>query len=155
MDLVLRGRRIEQNDLDLIRSLLGQQGHRGRTFVSRELCRRWNWTQWNGALKDAACRAILLQLQDRGLVKLPPRIKGAVQGVPQWRSVRPPNPLALSAPSQLLDLFPTALEWRLATQGPEAFLYQDLIEAHHYLGYRRPVGHHLRYIAYALSLIHI
>jgi len=45
---------------------------KGRTFISKELCRYWNWRQPNGALKDMACRDFLSRLEKKGLIILPP-----------------------------------------------------------------------------------
>ena len=62
-DLVLRGRPVTSQDLNLIRSLVDQYQQQGRTFISKELCRIWNWHQPNGALKDMACRLIGVRLK--------------------------------------------------------------------------------------------
>jgi len=45
--------------------------------------------------------------------------------------------------------WPAAIEWVAALEGPAVLLYKDLLDARHYLGYRREVGHNLRYLAYA------
>jgi hypothetical protein len=34
---------------------------------TRELCRKWNWIQPNGVLKDMICRGLLLRLNAQGL----------------------------------------------------------------------------------------
>jgi hypothetical protein len=149
VDLVLRGRKVSAEDIELIRSLIFRAGQRGRSFLSCELCRLWNWTQPSGKLKDAACRALLLQLEDKGLICLPVRLRGTRRGVPQSRPPSQPSlfdaaPIAPVAPADL-----TAIEWQLADTGRAAALFKELLAAHHYLGYRRAVGHRLHYIAYA------
>lgn len=147
MDLVLRGRRLSSEDLTLIQSLIQQHGRRGRYFLSRELCRLWNWIGPTGALKDAACRAVLLRLEDRGLVQLPRRIRGAARGprAPQGTlALDFSEPLALDIPRP----FAASLRWALAVSGAEARRYQSLVQAHHYLGYQREVGPVLRYVVY-------
>ena len=148
MDVVARGRRIVAEDLSLIRSLLSSEGHHGRCFVARELCRQWDWRQPHGELKQAACRALLLQLEAKGLIVLPRRKTGGIgQRRPDKRTIQ------LSLPSLACELEPCSVlhrvQWRLASATPEVFLYKDLINTHHYLGYRREVGHVLRYIAYS------
>lgn len=146
MELVIRGRKVTQEDLVLIKSLIAEQGHRGRYFLSRELCRNWHWTQPNGALKDVACRDLLLRLEDKGLVKLPARQRGAIRGMRRSVGVYPlllPE-IATATPESIT----VPLEWRLANTGPEACLYKGLVDTHHYLGYRPEIGHFLRYVAY-------
>lgn len=146
MALILRGRQIGAEDIRLIRSLIVAQGHRGRCYISREMCRRWNWTQPDGSLKDAACRALLLGLEDRGLIRLPRRQRGVIHGRSQGRGPRQVG-LPLAEPSD--TGFPAAVSWCLAMEGEALSLYKALLDSRHYLGYQRPVGHPLRYLAYA------
>jgi hypothetical protein len=37
------------------------------------LCRRWNWRNKAGRLKDMACRTLLLKLEGKELIRLPER----------------------------------------------------------------------------------
>ena len=73
-NLVIRGRQVTSQDIGLIRSLVDQYQPQGRTFISRELCRIWNWHQPNGALKDMACRELLRRLDQKGLILLPAKL---------------------------------------------------------------------------------
>ena len=147
MDLVLRGRHITDADLELIRALIVGAGKKGRSQLSRELCHRWNWVQADGRLKDAACRALLLSLQERKLIELPPRQRGIAPAHRRKTTSCQPElfkPVDIELPSIV-----TSIEWRLANSGPESFLYKDLVQRYHYLGYCREVGHVMRYIAYS------
>lgn len=146
MDLVIRGRRVSDADLNSIHALIVAEGHRGRYQLSLELCRRWNWKQLNGKLKEASCRALLLRLHDLGIIALPARIRGADRG-PRIKQAF--QQLDLFEPTTTVSSFPTTVQWRLANSGPEAFLYKRLIQSRHYLGYKREVGHVMRYIAYS------
>lgn len=148
MNLVLRGRQVTEDDFRLIRSLLVRHGDRGRFFIARELCRLWNWTQPNGALKGAACSALLHALEDRGLIQLPARQRGPIRGRGRGRDAWQAS-LPFSSPPQSQQPMPSAIEWRLALRGPAFSLYKDLLQTHHYLGYQRAIGHTLRHIAYA------
>lgn len=147
MLLVLRGRQISSEDLEVVRSLILSDGHRGRSYLSRELCRHWNWKQIDGTPKDSACRALLLGLEDRGLIKLP-RARGGVAHGSRRPRPAPQAELPLAAEAEPLSSFPARTEWSPALEGEAFFLYKDLLDNHHYLGYRRAIGHHLRYIAY-------
>jgi hypothetical protein len=142
-----RGRSISESDIALIKNIIAAHPERGRRFISQEVCRRWNWRQTNGALKDMICRSLLLLLESKGLIKLPPR------------KSTPPNPLAnrkkpikipvdqTSVQCSLRKLFPIKLEQVRRT--PIEKLFNSLISEYHYLGYTQPVGEHLKYIAFS------
>lgn len=145
MELVIRGRRVDEQDLAVIRSLLSNPSCTGRSQLSRQLCHAWNWIQPDGALKEAACRALLLQLELRGLLVLPPRKSGGVGRRSSSRvSLRLPLPLAPEL--RALQTIPEGSLLRLAGAS-DISLYKNLLNTHHYLGYRSEVGHNMRYLA--------
>jgi hypothetical protein len=52
------GRKISQEDILYIRTLIEQHPHESRRTLSTKLCEAWQWRQANGALRDmvsAAC----------------------------------------------------------------------------------------------------
>jgi hypothetical protein len=147
MELVIRGRRVNDQDLATILSLLSNATCTGRSQLSLQLCRAWNWVQPNGNLKEASCRALLLQLELRGLIVLPPRKSGGVGRRPS-RRVSPQLPLPLAPELQALRRIPKGLLWRLAGASSLS-RYKDLLNMYHYLGYCSEVGNNMRYIAQA------
>ena len=50
--LVIRKQRIGETEIEQIQNLIHQYWSRGRSCISRELCRLWDWRQENGALKS-------------------------------------------------------------------------------------------------------
>ena len=142
-----RGRPISESDIAVIRQIISIHPDRSRRFISQEVCRIWNWRQTNGVLKDMVCRSLLLLLESKDLIKLPPR------------KSTPPNPLAnRKKPSKipvdqtpvkgsLRKLCPINLEQVRRT--PIEKLFNSLISEYHYLGYTQPVGEHLKYIAFS------
>jgi len=52
--MVIQGRKLHAEDIGLIRSLLVEHGDWGRTRISEELCRRWDWRNAQGRFKDMA-----------------------------------------------------------------------------------------------------
>ena len=140
-----RGKNYTLREIDEIREILIAYRDRSRRFISQEICRRWGWRQPNGVLKDMICRGLLLQLESQGFIELPPRKKN------------PPNPLARHQKPEIIkvDQRPRVgklselrpIELVLVRRTPLERLYRSLIEEHHYLGYRRPVGEHLEYLA--------
>ena len=143
--MVLQGREVTDADIELIRALLASHPARGRTPLSQELCRRWDWRNARGQLKDMACRTLLLKLERAGHIRLPPRIRPSSNGL---RNSRPPvAPLACEpVRGPLHDLLPLSVE----VVGPgsdNARLFHGLLAHAHYLGHRNTVGENLRYLA--------
>ena len=146
-DVHIRGRIIMPDDLRLIRQLLSTEGHLGRTHLSQRLCRVWDFRQANGAYREIACRDLLRQLHQRGLITLPPPLKAARK--PGYRNrTSLPFPLDATSVQGRLDDFPTPT-LALVSRTPKEQLYNGLIGAHHYLGYTQGTGEQLKYVVFA------
>jgi hypothetical protein len=78
--ICLQGRTLSGDDVALVRALMARHPDWHRTALSLHLCELWNWRNGAGRLKDMAARTLLLKLQARGLIELPP---------PQRRTARP------------------------------------------------------------------
>lgn len=143
--LVIRGRRITDNDIVSIRSIIERYWAQGRTFISREICHLWDWRQPNGSLKEMACRELLLRLERKGLLNLPPRRNGW-KGKGQKRPFHIPLHSTETISTPLSKLSPIEIKMVRHTEWEP--LYNGLIERYHYLGYCQTVGEHLKYIAF-------
>jgi hypothetical protein len=145
LPITIRKRTINEPDVAFIQAVVSEHWQKGRTQISEILCRKWNWRQPNGNLKDMACREVLLTLSRKGLISLPPRIHSA-NNEKRNRSITlvqtDKTPLhgkpSQFSPVQLRPVRNTSFE-------P---LYNSLIQQHHYLGYRQIVGNHLKYVAF-------
>jgi len=71
--MVIQGRQWSESDLDGIRNLMVAHPDWGRTRISVELCRQWDWHNQQGRLKDMAARTLLLKLERAGHLRLPRR----------------------------------------------------------------------------------
>ncbi|EFK06151.1 conserved hypothetical protein [delta proteobacterium NaphS2] len=143
--ITIRKRTINEPDIAFVQEIVFEHWHKGRTQISEILCRKWDWRQSNGRLKDMACREVLLTLERKGFIKLPARKKGANnekrnRSIPLVETHKTPlrGKLSQFPPAQLQPVRNTSLE-------P---LYNSLIQKHHYLGYRQIVGNHLKYMAF-------
>ena len=144
--LTYRGRAITPADVVFIRALIAARPKASRRKLSIELCRAWGWAQPNGALRDAVCRGLLLALHRGGHIELPaPRYDGFAA----WRRREPTTVTIDTTPIEhsLAELGPVAL--RQVRRTDEEALVNALIAQHHYLGYRQPVGEHLKYVVAA------
>jgi hypothetical protein len=141
---VLQGREVTDADIELIRALLAAHPARGRTPLSEELCRRWDWRNARGQLKDMACRTLLLKLERAGHIRLPPRIRPSSNGL---RNRHPPAaPRAYeSVRGPLRDLLPLSVGV-VAAGSDDAQVFSGLLAHEHYLGHRNTVGENLRYL---------
>ena len=145
LPITIRNRTIYQQDLDDIQKTVNEHWDKGRTPISEILCRKWNWRQPNGNLKDMACREILLTLNRKGLLKLPPR-KNSAYNEKRNKFIHVIEIDASPLNDKLSSLPP--IELKSVRNTKHEPLYNSLVHYHHYLGYRQIVGNHLKYIAY-------
>jgi hypothetical protein len=141
----IRGRQIDPDDLDVIRTAVSRHWSSGRSAISRYLCELWNWRQPNGQLKDMACRALLLSLETKGVLTLPPRL------MESFRAPRRADRRTFSVDASPLEGAVSqfgSLTIRMVRQTPDEALWDYLVDTHHYLGRPWIVGSYLKYLAY-------
>jgi hypothetical protein len=146
--ICIQGRTLSSEDLAAVRGLIGQHPDWHRTALSLHLCQLWNWRNGAGRLKDMAARTLLLKLQARGLIELPP---------PQSRTARPRaqapslgqaellSPISPPIQSPLESLQPVHLEL-VHTTGLRRRL-AALLAQYHYRGFNGAVGENVQYLA--------
>jgi hypothetical protein len=141
----IRGRRIDHNDLETIRKAITTHWKQGRTAISRILCEQWNWYQANGRLKDRACRVLLLKLEEKGEISLPPRmvIKRQKSTKARYREYSYND----SELNGTVSEFGT-LTIRMVRRSPDEGLWNFLVDRFHYLGNPSIVGSYLKYIVF-------
>ena len=145
--LTYRRRTVTTDDVAFLRQLLADHPLASRRALSFKVCEAWDWKQPNGTVCDAVCRGLMLLLHRGGHIELPP---------PRWYARQPAARHRKPAPVEV-DQQPIVTT--LASLGPLSFrqvrrtddepMVDGLIESHHYLGYTRPVGEHLKYLVRA------
>jgi hypothetical protein len=141
----IRGRDITPDDLDTIRGLVAQHWDKGRTVISRLLCEHWDWRQANGALKDRACRVLLLSLEQKGAIELPPSQS------PIIRTGRKTHCRTFTYDTTPLDGCASRTEqlrFSMVRRTAEEGFWNYLIATYHYLGNPKIVGSYLKYLVY-------
>ena len=139
-----RSRELDIQDVNFIRDLISKHYARGRSYISRLLCEAWQWVQPNGRLKEYAARDLLLRLEEKGFLELPPRL-------------RPKNNLKQKS----FDQVPLFLRKQLSGSAGEhadpqiqlvsheqSYLWEYLVHHYHYLRLPQLVGEHLRHLAF-------
>ena len=131
-------------DIELIRTLMAAHPAWGRSLLSVELCRLWDWRNAQGRLKDMAARTLLLKLERAGHIQLPPRQRPSPNAS---RNRRIPAAPAPSEPihAALRNLQPLRVNI-VAPGSDDARLFDGLLAHEHYLGHRTTVGENLRYL---------
>jgi hypothetical protein len=141
---IIQGRCLTPEDLALIRGLLSENPSWNRTRLSRELCERWEWRNAKGRLKDMACRTLLLKLERRGEIGLPPR-QGVSPNAKRNRQLTEVPHDCTPIQSDLGALRPLRIE-ALGAADQDAPLFKFLLHRYHYLGHRNCVGENLKYL---------
>lgn len=142
-----RGRVITAADVASLREIIAAHPELSRWALSKKVCEAWNWVQPNGHPRDMVCRGLMLALHRAGRIELPPPRRAIA------------NPLLQPCRPVAADVDRSPLAGSLQAIGPVHFqqvrrtpgerLFNGLIEQHHYLGYTRPVGEHLKYLVFA------
>jgi hypothetical protein len=146
--LTYRGRPIRATDVAFLRELIAQNPALSRRRLSVKVCEAWHWVQPNGQLRDMVCRSLMLALHRAGHIELPAKRQAPPNNAIAHRRVvagatYETTPLAGSLASL------GALTIRLVRRTEDETLFAQLLRDHHYLGYSRPVGEHLKYLVVA------
>jgi len=147
----LQGRPFTATDLAQIRQLLAAHPEWSRRRLSQHLATLWHWRNPVGQLKDMAARTLLLKLAQRGWIVLPPRRQFPT---PRRRPQRRPVPPELVSEAPLVQALGALLPLEIQEVSTPAgnrrrVLFAHLLQRHHYLSYRRPVGENLQYLIHA------
>ena len=140
---VLQGRIITSADIEYVRRLIEDNPSWSRRRLSIALCHRWNWTDAKGRLKDMASRTLLLKLEKKGLLFLPPR-----KQVPRSAALRPHAPHSKDQINSSLKMLRPVEIVRVETASPHWRLFAHLLNEYHYLGYKTSVGESMKYLVF-------
>jgi len=156
MDVILRhrGRIVTATEVTAIRALIARHPGASRRQLSKLLCEAWSWRQANGELRDMVCRGLMLALARGGHIELPEHRCRPPNNVIAHR--RQPGASGGGGRSELertpvvagLDALRPLVIRQVRRTGDEG-LFDQLVAEHHYLGYRRPVGEHLKYMVWS------
>lgn len=141
---MLQGRQIGPEDVAWLQDWIDANPTWSRKQIARDLCRRWDWVDGRGRLKDFAARSLLLKLESRGRVKLPAlrtqfrRKRPEVSELEGWEE---PSKWVAS----LGQIAPVRLE-KVQAGSAEAKRWAFYLERYHYLGFR-VVGENVGYLA--------
>jgi hypothetical protein len=142
------GRLFSGQELQLIEEIAHDCAGLAVTEMARTLCELLDWKRVNGRLKDQECRQLLEQLRARGWLRLPSVRNSGPRG-PRQIQLSEASALPASVEGSAGELEP--LEFEVVEKGKASQLWTELIERHHYLRYRVPVGATVRYLVRSSS----
>lgn len=145
--LILQGRELTDERVREVRELVREHPEWSRYRLSVALAELWNWRSEGGRLKDMAARTLMLKLQARGLLELPPARgvqprRGSLAEQPSlWDVGREPRAVDGLRALEPLRVCP------VRSGMPEHARVERYLARHHYLGYKGHVGENLAYLA--------
>ena len=137
------GRRLTWRQIAEVQKTVALFPHNSRNELAKTICEHLHWVTAKGDYWVGACMKFLEALERLGIVTLPPKRESKVRDMrsgPEW-SVASDRQPELCA--ELCDLRPLRLEPVTDTDGRQ--LWNAFVDRHHYLGYKRPFGAHIRY----------
>jgi len=140
---MVQGRRLVQSDIFQIRRLLAENPSWSRRRLSEVLAQEWSWRNASGRLKDMATRTLLLKLDTRGLIELPPRRRTPSNRMAEGRVSRQAWDMAAIA-GTLHQLDPVVVQ-EISGDAAERRRFAAALAGFHYLGYRGTVGENVQY----------
>jgi len=114
--------------------------------LGNTVCEHLNWHTPGGALRIQTCLNALEEMQAAGLFTLPPKAQQAksIQKKRLWSEQTCQQPEINGSLEQF-----TSITLQKVTQKEDIALWNELIDRYHTLGYRKPIGTHLRYFIVA------
>lgn len=140
----IQGRYLSQEDIEFIRRLIGGNPTFSRRRISEHLAKAWDWRSASGQLKDMAARSLLLKLEARGLIVLPPRRQPPSRRLPKRAvNLEFQEPVAIDQP--LSDLSPLDIATVKSGQ-PDYIAFSSYLMRYHYLCFGGPIGENMGYL---------
>ena len=136
------GERLSRRQIAEIQETVRFFPNLSRTELAHTVCEQLDWHTPGGNTRLGFALRVLGELEGRAIVKLPPK-RGQGRGpqkplqIDHRTAPQPPRREALD------ELSPVRLE--TATEPEDVALWNQWVERYHPIGYRQPLGAHLRY----------
>ncbi len=137
------GKQFTRRQLAQIRQTVYDCRHLNFRELGHTLCEHLNWVTPGGRHRIQTCLRALEEMQAAGLFQLPEkrtRPGKATQKPLQWRQHTAEQPAITGALGQF-----SSVTVEPVTEQDAMLRFNEYLDRYHYLGYRRPIGNHLRY----------
>ena len=145
--LIFRDRLFTPEDIQLVREIIAHPQAESRKGIARMVCEKLDWRSPNGHLKVIPCMEALRRMEKAGLVSLPaPKNCGGYYEM----KLLTPEQVNFKEPEKVSGTIKKGegLRFKMVENRKENLLWRYLIQEHHYLGYCRLVGRHIKYFVY-------
>lgn len=132
-------RQFTQFDVELIKITVQRFFRFSREEIAATLCENLPWKSPNGRLKLEACRKLLLELEQKGVITLPPKKEKKVRKVGREKTG---TAVQTQLQAELHDVLPVTVDPVTAQERAD---WNATMATYHPLGYHRSVGAHQRY----------
>ena len=137
------GRQFRRHQLTEIQKTVRMFSGLSRRELAHTICERFQWKTPRGTDKIQTCLNALEEMESRGIIKLPAKVERnhkARQKKILWTDQ---TNEALPIDCAVNELMPINLQ--VVTEPEQITEWNEFVDPYHYLGYRRPIGSHLRY----------
>ncbi len=137
------GRRLSRRQIADVQRTVRDFPKLSRHELEHTICEHLNLHTPSGGNRVRTAQRLLERLEELGILTLPAKDESKQRGAQKalvWTARSAPRAVIREA---LARLAPLAL--RVITETDEVAEWNELLDRHHYLGYRRPFGLHLRY----------
>lgn len=139
---------ITEKEIRFIQDLIDNNSSWGRSRLSVEICKIWNWCDESGNLKDISCRDMLRRMNARGQIRLPEKKRDSGRRTGsrdriQYR-LHDTNPIACD----IREILPVRISI-VQAKTADSEDYKSLIAQYHYLGFNMTVGENIKYMVYS------
>jgi hypothetical protein len=140
------GKRFTRKQLTDIQTMVERFPALSRRELGHTICENLRWTTPKGAYRIQACLGALAEMEQAGLIQLPAKQaqKKTRQKPIPWTDRTREQP---QVTGRLDDLTPIRVQ--PVTEKAQIALWNEFVDRYHYLGYKRPIGAHLRYFMVA------
>lgn len=137
------GRRLTRKQIEQIQSTVNSFPSLSRRELANTICEHIDWFTPKGKASSQACLKALEQMEAANLFRLPDKIKSKIrdnQRTVKWTERSEEQPCINEDLKQLLPI-----QLLPVNEPSECTLWNEYIDRYHYLGYKTPMGTHLRY----------
>lgn len=143
------GRSIDAAQIKLIRQTCVMFPALSRRELAHTVCEHLEWYTANGRNSIHSCLGLLERMEGLGLVMLPEKDRSKIRTAQRqltWGARSEAQPLIAC---RLQQLAPVSIE--PVFEPAAVATWNELVDRHHYLKYRRPIGPHMRYFVFDKS----
>ncbi len=137
------GRRFTRKQIEEIQDIVKTYSNLSRRELGHTICELYNWVTPKGVNKIQSCLGALEELERHDIIVLPAKADNKKRG-PQKKIIWTNKTEKQASINCSLDqIQPIRLE--KVTEKEQVQQWNEYVDRYHYLGYKRPIGSHLRY----------